>query len=162
MYQIEEIVVEKNSGMSRIIDIREENFGERGWMRYYVLQPFADRGATVYIPVHGGDRKIRSLHTRSELEKNREKAKKKTLPWIDSDKERQQQFIQIVKEGNMEQLFLLIRTIVGKKKELLGKGKKFRAVDERILKDAEFLVYPEVAYIMEIDEREVLDWLFES
>lgn len=162
MYQTEEIVVEKNSGLSRIRDIREENFGGRGAVLYYVLQPFADKGATIYVPVHSAEQKIRALYTEEELKGYFQTAKGQTLEWNNNDKERQQKFQVMVKEGTMTDLLLLIRTLWCKRKEIEENGKKFRAVDERILKEAEFLVYPEVAYVLGMDEKSVLEKLTEN
>lgn len=161
MYQIEEIVVEKNSGLSRIQDIREEDFGGRGAVLYYVLQPFADRGATVYVPVHSEQQKLRSLYTDTGLKETFEKIKGKVLEWSANDKERQQKYQELVKQGSFEELCLLIRTLLQKRKETEENGKKFRAVDERILKEAEFRVCPEIAYVLEIEEEEVLARIME-
>lgn len=159
MYQIEEIVVEKNSGLSCIRDIREEDFGGRGAVLYYVLQPFADQGATVYVPVHSAEEKLRSLYTAEEFHTGITNAKARMLEWNSNDKERQQMFQTMVKGGSLEDLCLLIRTLLEKRKEIEENGKKFRAVDERILKEAEFLVYPEAEYVLKKSGQDIMEMI---
>ncbi len=159
MYQIGEAVVEKHSGLCQIQDIREEDFMGRGAVLYYVLQPFHDKGALVYVPAYSVEEKLRPLHRSEELKSYIENVKAKSMAWNNNDKERQQKFQSIVKEGTMEEQLLLMKTLIEKRKELVESGKKFRAVDERVLHELEMLVLPEVKQVLGMEAEELIKQL---
>ncbi|MGN0497873.1 MAG: hypothetical protein ACI4F6_02215 [Acutalibacteraceae bacterium] len=46
-----------------------------------------------------------------------------------------------------------------KQKEKLACGKKFHSADERIMKDAEKILFEELALVLEIEPSEVLDFI---
>ena len=76
--------------------------------------------------------------------------------WVENDRERQQMYKQILLCGSSEDLLMMTRTLYLHQIELLERGRKLHAADERFLKEAEKMLFEELAYVFNITVAEVL------
>jgi len=135
-------------------DIREENF--RGTPElYYILQPLREK-TTIYCPAQGTKIKLRKLLTKEEIFELINLMPDAENIWIDHDPTRKERFTAILKGGDYRELICLLKTLYYKREEKKLVGKKFHVADERIMQEAEHMLHGEFAYVLEIDEEEVL------
>ena len=86
----------------------------------------------------------------------------KDSSWIENDKERQDCFVRILRDGDPTQEIQMIRNIHKKQEERSLAGKKLRAADEKILHDAERLLHQEFAYVLDIQLDEVIPFIMKK
>ena len=158
MFQINDTVMYGNAGVCRIVDIRPESFaGER--KTYYVLKPVASDTSTIYCPVDNQKIKMRKLLSTAEIYQLIQTMPDAQTSWIENEQERKEAFSEIVKHGSHRELVQLIKTLYHKREERLAEGKKFHLADERIMREAEQILYGEFAHVLHIRQDEVVPFI---
>ncbi len=147
-----------NSGICKIVDIRKEKFGKEE-MLYYILKPVYDDKSMIYCPVDSEKLKIRKLLTIDEVRELIKAMPDAETEWIENDQQRKESFNNILKNGTHLQLIKLIKTLHFKREEKENEGKRFHASDERIMKEAETIVYSEFAHVLKIKQNEVVPFI---
>lgn len=66
MFAVNDIVMYKQSGICKILDICEKKFGKET-RQYYVLCPQDDPNTTIYCPIDAPSGKMRCLLTKDEV-----------------------------------------------------------------------------------------------
>ena len=66
MFAVNDIVMYKQSGICKILDICEKKFGKET-RQYYVLCPQDDPNTTIYCPIDAPSDKMRCLLTKDEV-----------------------------------------------------------------------------------------------
>lgn len=162
MFSPDEIVM-YGADLCKIEAIREQSFfpGQPARL-YYILQPVARPDSTVYVPCDQGDSKLRPVLTAKEIDALRARADSKTLDWIEDRQQRSRTYTQILRQGDPEQLLLLVRCLLTKKAELLAAGKKFSASDEKILVAAEKMVDDEYSFVLDIKKEDLHGYFSEG
>ena len=163
MFAVGDYVMKISNGVCRIDDITHlEMPGVDKDKLYYVLTPVEGRKSTLYVSVDATDKNIRSAMTRDEAEVVIESIPDIEEAWIISDKLREQQYKEAVRSGNPEALVGIIKTIYLRRKLRENQGKKNTAVDERYFKQAEELLYAEIAFALGKDREEVYELIKEA
>ena len=145
MYQIGDIVVYGTEGIAEIGEEIEREFdGQK--LKYLVLHPLEKKTETVYVPV------------------GNEKAMIDALPqerpdWIKNDRERQKVYRDTLLFGSSREVLAMARALYLHQVEQLARGKKLHASDERFMRDAEKMIFGELAYVLGITQEEVLQRL---
>lgn len=162
-YAVNEFVVYGSDGICEVAEICKKKFG-RQTVEYYMLKPVYDVRSAIYIPVDSENlvAKMHRVMTKDELEALVESLPQKEDIWPENDRERQDKYKAVIGSGNREELFILIRTVYRKQRELMSIGKKLHAADERALKDAQKLLYEELAHVLGISRGEVLGYIKEK
>lgn len=156
MFSINDCIVYARTGVCKIVDIRKEKFGGHENMTYYVMQPVHSKQSVVYSPVGRNLEKFREIMTIDEVnDLIRAMPDEKTI-WIVNDQDRNEKFSEILKEGSQRDLVKLIKTMYFHRDNQLLIGKRLHVSDERIMKDAERILYDEFAYVLNIKPDEVL------
>ena len=88
----------------------------------------------------------------------------RTLPnedycWIENDNQRKEKYREIIKSGNRKELMKMIRTLYLYQQELKKDGKKIHAADDKFFKDAEKVLYDEFAYVLDIEQEDVVSFI---
>ena len=150
MWNINDTVLYRASGLCRIENITEEKFGDEV-QEYYVLRPIGDEKSVVHIPRSNTIlcSKMHSLMTKDEIE-----ALIKSLPtlssdWPENDKRRAEYFRSVLETGNRLNIAGIIMSIRRRREELTAIGKKPRASDESICARAEKLLLDEFNFVLE-------------
>ena len=76
--------------------------------------------------------------------------------WVENENERKLRFKEILSCGDRLAVAGLIRTLCEHRLNQEKTGKKMHLSDERFLKDAERLLYDEIAHVMEIEPNQVI------
>ena len=84
------------------------------------------------------------------------------MPWIENDRERQKVFRDVLLYGNSKDIINLTRAIYLHKKMLNEKRRNLHISDERFLKDAERMIFDEIAYVMKIERNQVLGFITDN
>ena len=157
MYKIGSIVVYGTEGLCKICDITERTFGKET-SEYYVLSPLANEAETVFVPKNNEKvlKRMRPILSKERASELLEAAPSEYGEWVENDRERQQIYKQILLCGSSEELLMMTRALYLHQIELLERGKKLHAADERFLKDAEKMLFEELAYVYNITVAEVL------
>ena len=157
MYKIGSIVVYGTEGLCKICDITERTFGKET-SEYYVLSPLSNEAETVFVPKNNEKvlKRMRSILSKQRASELLEAAPSEYVEWVENDRERQQMYKQILLCGSSEDLLMMTRALYLHQIELLERGKKLHAADERFLKDAEKMLFEELAYVFGITVSEVL------
>lgn len=155
-YKVDDMVIYGVEGLCRICDITEKKFGKEV-IKYYVLQKAGKEDSVIYVPLNN-DRslsKMRHILTKEEILDILHSMPAETDPWVENERDRQREFKETILYGGSEALMSLVRALYLHKEEQIDKGKKLHIADERIFKDAEKIIYEEIAYSVGIKPEEV-------
>ncbi len=160
MFSIGEKVVYGASGVMCIVDIREEAIANVT-RRYFVLSSVGTGSPSqTFVPVDNESlvALMRPLLTRAELDAVLAQVSKTAdVDWCADNRRRTECFKKILESGDRLQMLAMIRTIyrAGLARESLGK--KNYLSDETVMKRAERLLASELSVVLDIDEKEARD-----
>lgn len=157
MFNIKDVVVYGTDGICTITDITEKKFGNET-EEYYILSPLSKESNIVYVPVHNEKilLRMRKVLTAEEAENFLHSLPEGGLEWVMNERERQRGYKDILLYGKPEELYTMIRSLYDRQDEQTCCGKKLHASDERYLRDAERMLFEEIAYALSIKPSEVL------
>ena len=150
MFNIGEIVTHKKLGLCTIVDKEEINDEE-----YYVLNKNKDT-VKIMVPVSNSNSFIRRPLTKEEIKKLQDKYKNYNVEIILEYKKRIKKYDELLKVGDIDNLIILLKMIYTHKKE----KNNLTQADKDIQKQAERLLFSEIAYVLNINEGEVKKRLF--
>ena len=155
VYEVNDTVL-YGGGICRIAEIKEKEMNNTR-REYYVLNPVYDEKTVIYIPVSN---KIATAKMRQLLSVEEVQAITKAIPnestiWIDNENDRRDRYREIITQGDRMELAQLIRTLYLHQRSKKEKGQKVHAADERLMKEAEKILYEEFAYVLNIDLEQV-------
>jgi len=157
MYQPGELVVYGSTGVCRVEEIAklDQPRGERG-RRYYLLKPLWQDGV-IYAPVDSEKIPMRPVMSREEAE-----ALIDQMPGIEAAVCRgvtaqalAQQYQSAVRDGGHQALVEMMKAIHYKRGQAEMKKRRLGLIDERYMKQAEQILYGELATALGIDFDEV-------
>ena len=122
---------------------------------YYTLHPYFAPAGTIYAPVDAGDRKMRPVITQEEVTRLIEQMPAIETVWTDDIQERKATFDTLLRNNNCTDLIKIIKTLFQQKKRRQAIGKALHVSDENYLREAQRLLYDEIAGVMGINPNEV-------
>lgn len=152
MFNVNEYVVYKGSGVCRIIDIGTLDFGGMDKeKKFYFLRPVHAKESITYAPVDNAKVPMRKVLSKEEAQELID-----TLPEIEvmnelNDKQAEQKYREIFKNCNCREYLSIIKTIFAKNKIRMAAGKKITSTDERYCHMAEELLYNELSLSLGLD-----------
>ena len=160
MYRSGDLVVYGSMGVCRIEGIsRPDNNGKE----FYVLAPLCQSG-TVYTPVDSGKIPLRAVMTKDEA-----LALLDRIPSIQAEGFRERTIQQlthryqsILQSGSATELLTLILSVHRKRQEAQAQNRRLGMVDDRFGRQAERLLFGELAAALDMDIAEVSDIIFGS
>ena len=160
MYQVHDTVLYSTQGVCEIQEIVEKKIGGKQ-VPYYVLKPLYDEKSTVFVPIENQTltAKMRKTLSADEVHHLIQAMPEEDCIWIDDELLRRERYKAILASGNREQLVQLIKTLYLHQQSQKSKGRKLHSVDERLLKEAEKLLYEEFAYALQIGCEQVLPFI---
>ncbi|MBC8533396.1 CarD family transcriptional regulator [Yeguia hominis] len=158
MFQTEEMVLYGHYGVCKIADIRTELFG-REKKCYYVLKPIEDATTTLYCPVELGGKKFRQMLSRETICAMMDDLSECTDAWIAEDHARQEHFQEILRTGDQAQILRMYRMLYTHREHCRRTGRKFHAVDQKLMKEAEGMLCSEFSYVLQLRHDAVLPLL---
>lgn len=158
MFEVGDYVMKTSKGVCHIDDITHlEMSGVDKNKLYYVMTPVEGKKSTLYVSVETADSNIRPAMTRDQAENVIGSIPRIEEAWIENDKMREQKYKDAVRSGSPEALVGIIKTIYSRKKLREDQGKKNTAVDERYFKQAEELLFAEIAFALGKEKNEISD-----
>lgn len=161
MFQVGELVMYGSTGVCRVEEIAglDQPGGDRG-RRYYLLKPLWQEGV-VYVPVDSEKAPMRPVMGRSEAE-----ALIDRMPEIPAAVCRggtaqalAQQYQSAVRDGGHQALIQMMKAIYLKRGAAEAKNRRLGMIDERYMKQAERMLYGELATALEIPYDGVEDYI---
>lgn len=160
-----EHVVYRNIGVCQIVAIEDQCMDGVTTISYYKLKPIADTNSTYYIPVAKADEKLRKLLTKEEVTEliNTMPIEEETDTVLSNNRrERREIYTQILKSDDHMAILRLISALYFHKRSSEAKGKRFSAMDENAMKNAEHLMLQEFGFVLEMSEAELRQHMDET
>ena len=154
--QINDTVLDGAMGVCRVDGIEKMKFGKER-KKYYILKAVNGGDSTFYVPVDSEElvSKIKRILSVDEIFEIIKQVVNEEDIWVEDDNERRIKFGTIVGKGDRKELMLLVRSLYNHKLNQEKIGKKFHAVDERCLKDAERLLHDEFSYVLNLTSDQI-------
>lgn len=157
MYQVGDLVLYGTTGVCRVTDVSMATLpGLPGEQLYYTLSPLYQQ-CVIQTPAENGKVFMRPIITREEAERLIA-----LIPTIQAEPrygkantELVEHYASAIRTHDCEDLVELTMSIYAKKLELEEQKKKFGAVDERFMRQAEDLLFGELAAALGIQRDEV-------
>lgn len=126
---------------------------------YYALSSVYGKDMTLYVPVKDAGNRIKRLLSKDDIDEIISEISVENMQWIENDKERQSAFKEILVSGDRKKLMLLIKVLFLHQQELKKQNKKLHISDEKAFKDAQGLLHDEIAYALNIDRNNVVEYI---
>ena len=161
MFQAGDLVVYGATGVCRVESIDQPNTtGADRHRKYYQLKPLYQDGV-IYTPVENTKVSIRPVISREEAERLID-----LIPSMQAEAYRAptlqalaQHYHTAVRSHNCQDLIELMMSIYAKQKQAESQKRRLGLVDERYMKQAERLLYGELAVALEISFDEVQPYI---
>lgn len=128
---------------------------------YYILKPVYRPSATIYVPA-GNEQlvaRMRRVLSIQEIESILGDVAQDEVAWVDDPNERREAYGKILTGGDRCVLMRMIRTLYQRRQQLRTMGKQLRTGDDQILRDAERLLHDEFAFVLQIPQTDVPDYI---
>ena len=160
MIKVNDTVLYGVHGVCKVAEITERTLGGRR-VEYFVLKPVFERGSTVYVPVENQvlTSKIKRILSAEEIYAMIRSMPQEELLWVENEGERRALFQEILNSGDRERLIQLIKTLYVRQQKRLEQKKNLLMFDEKVMKEAERILYEEFAYVLKIDRDQVLPFI---
>lgn len=163
MFSVGNIVSYGMQGICEISEITEKKF-KSNVIKYYVLVPVFDKSSKIFVPIENETltSKMRRILSKDEILNIIESMPDNEIIWIENDNERKEKYKEILSGGDRTKIVKLIKTLYLHQKHQKQIGKKLHISDERLLKEAEKLLYDEFAFVLNIDRNDVLSYIIDQ
>ena len=127
--------------------------------KYYILKPCYMAASTVYIPVDSAAVSMRPILTAQEAEELIAAMPDIPLLIIENEKLIEQNYKAAMKSNKCEEWVRLAKTIYDRKQKRLLAGKKETSLDSRYYKQAEEMLYGELAIALQMSRGEMCEYI---
>lgn len=161
MFEIGDYVVYGNAGVCKVSDITKMNFAGLDKNKpYYVLDPVFQNG-TIYSPTDNDSIMIRPIITKEDAVNLID-----AIPSMDGDayynsslQQLSQHYKDFLQSYDCEDLVEMTKSIYSKKREVEDRQRPLGQVDKRFMKQAEDLLFGELAVALGIEKEQVFDYI---
>ncbi|MGG7143352.1 CarD family transcriptional regulator [Clostridium nigeriense] len=158
MFKINDYVVYGSNGVCQIEDIEIMSLKNQE-LEYYILSPVYNSRMTIKIPVNNNKILMRELMSKSEVRNLIEGISRNETIEIEDSRKRAQEYRDIIKTGNAEEIIKVINSIRLEEDEKISLGKKLNKTDEDIMIIARKQLYQEIAIVLGINIDDVGDYI---
>lgn len=162
MFKINDKVVYGSSGVCKIINIGQKNFGIKTDREYYLLNPVVTNSLSIFVPTDNQDGGIRRTMTKDEIYTLIKVIPEIGNEWIPEDQSRKNVFSEILQSGDQKRLIKMLKTIYNRMIVLEENGKKLPNADVKTMKFAEELLYNEIALVFDIIPEQVVPFIMQQ
>ncbi|MDO5155259.1 MAG: CarD family transcriptional regulator [Eubacteriales bacterium] len=160
MFSIGDYVVYGMSGVCKVEDIGTMNLsGIDGDKLYYTLLPLYTKGSRVFTPVDNQKVVMRQILSKQEVCDLIDDFMNVQTIDEEQDKNRELAYKEALRSCDCREWIRIMNTAVKRREERLAQGKKMAANDERYLKQAQDYLYGEFAASLQIEKKEVEDYI---
>lgn len=160
MFELNEKVLYGTNGVCEISEITQKTIGKEK-IEYYVLKPVYNPNSTVFVPTNNENLvgKMKKMMTRQQLDNLLFKASSTELDWDFDESARKEKFRNIISHGDILDLLVLLKSLWLHRRQQIEKGRKLHICDELTLKDAERIISEEIAYVIGVNQDEVVPYI---
>lgn len=160
MYQVGELVSYGSTGVCRVSEIINQISPDGEERTYYVMQSLY-KACVISVPVDSDKVFIRPIISRDEAERLIELIPTLDCPAFHSrvSRELSEHYTTLLKSHDCQDWMEMTISIYTKKQALLSQKRKFGSVDGRYLKQAEELLFGELAAALDIPKDEVRGYI---
>ena len=160
---IGEYVVYKKRGVFVIESTKEERIGKEVKV-YYVLRSVYDEKSTVYVPADSEVlvSQMENVLTKDEIDRIIEKSKEVTIEWKTPAGVRSPYLEEIVKSFDLSDIIAMYILLRKKRAEALSTKTKVFAHDERMLSQAQKIIFEAFSHPLGLKKNEVISYVFEK
>lgn len=156
MFTVGQTVMHPGEGPCVVTAVRTEEFVKGQPREYYSLQPMGSGDAmTVFVPVDQQRLCLRPLMTVEQAHSLKASAAKAPPLWSSNERERQERFVQALRECDPVMLMRLVLDVREQQTQRRAEGKKLRFTDERALQEAVRLLKRELAVVLDVSKDDV-------
>lgn len=158
----DDLVVYKSAGVCRVVSEEERRMDGIHTVKYYKLKPLADENSTYLIPVSAAADKLRQLLPKDEvlaLIDSMPVSADEDSMWSENRRERKELYSQILRSDDQKALIQLSAALYFKKQDQEAQGKRFSAMDESAMKNAEALMLQEFGVVLGLEPEQVREFI---
>ena len=163
MFQMGQALTYGASGICRFDGIISQKSGKKiVW--YYVLKPVYNQGSTVFVPVDNEKlvARIRPVLSQQEVMVMILGLSQTEELWVEDEGQRQNVYREILQTGDRKRILQVIKSLYLRQTRCLKAGRKFHAVDERLLKDAESVLHQEFAFVLGLPREQIQPFILKE
>lgn len=160
MYEVGQLVQYGSTGVCRVAEIKTQAFPDVGERLYYVLQPLY-KSCVISVPVESDKVFLRPIISREEAD-----ALIGLIPTLDCPvlsgrpgRELAERYGALLRSHDCRDWIELAMSLRAKKEAQLRQKRRLGSVDERFLKQAEELLFGELAAALEIPREKVPEYI---
>lgn len=155
-FKIGQLVRYGQDGVCEIREVKKIDSGA-GEASYYALSPLFKADSVVYVPRDNAEltARMRPLLTPDEIRDLLDRAEKAPCPWNRDFRKRSEESRRALMSSDRLDALVMIKSILAHKRELIRIGKNVHTTDDYFLRDAERLIYNEIAFVLQKPFEEV-------
>ena len=163
MFQTGDAIQYSGSGVCIIQEITTMRFG-RTREQYYVLKPLHQNTSVIYVPVKNEQlvSKMRPILSSDEVDALVEQIDSAEPIWDDDMNQRKLLFDEMIRSGSCISLIRIIKSLLLQRSRRQADGKTLHVSDENYLREAQRLLYDEIAAVLGKTPKEVEGMLKEK
>lgn len=160
MYQINELIVYGNSGVCRVLEIGVPDIaGIDKNKKYYILTPIYSKGSLIYTPVETSKIPMRRVITMDKAQELLESIPSIPTINIGNEKFAEEKYRSAISTQDCKELIKVIKTVYLRQQDKISEGKKLSQTDERYFKQAEDLLYGEIAIVLNMPREKMKTYI---
>lgn len=160
LFKVGDLVVYGNMGVCVVDSVGPSEISSADKDRdYYCLTPVYSDNSRIHIPCDSEKLAIRAIMTETDAQELIASMHSIVPMEIVDEKNREQTYKEIIKDGDCRQMVSVIKTIYRRKQERIAQGKKITVVDEKYFKLAEDKLYGELAVALDIDREKMKGYI---
>lgn len=162
-YREGEYVVYRSNGLCRIDGMRTACFDGDNERTYYALHPVDQPDASFFVPADLSDleQRMRRILTKQQILDIIGMADQQEIEWIEDAKQRFEIYDGILKTGDRARILQLMKLLAQRREQLESQRKKLYAGDNRLLTNAQRLLTQEFAFVLHIEQDQVIPFILE-
>lgn len=157
--EIGNYVIYRSNEICRIDGFEDKSFDGGEARSYCLLVPLDSHGSKYYVPMDCADSKLRRLLNRDEVLALIDSMKGDMPDWGADDPNRKGRINQVLSSGDYRLIISLLHSLYLEKQKRTEIGKKMLATDERAMRTAEQLLNREFAFVLDIPENTVPEYI---
>ncbi len=163
MYSVGETIIYTTYGLCKISDIIQKEFNG-SLLDYYILKPLNDAKSSLQVQVNNPitKEKLRAILSKTEIIELIHQIPSIEPYWIENENERKKHFSSILRCGKRIEIIGILKSIFEHQNELRLRGRKLHACDEQYFKDAEKIIYEEMAYVLNINKNDIVQFIVQE
>ncbi len=156
MFSVNDTIHYAGSGVCRIQEISTMRFG-RTREQYYVLKPLHQNTSVIYVPLKNEQlvAKMRPMLSCEQAEALIARIGQIEPVWNDDINQRKLQFDEMLRSGSCEDLVSIIKSLLAQRNRRLAEGKMLHVSDENYLREAQRLLFDELAGVLGVTPKDV-------